>query len=313
MLVTGPLLDPAPALLAERCRVVHPEGRSLPEAASGCAGVVAHHTDRVDETLLSTPGLRVLAAVAVGTDNIDLDAATRHGVVVTNTPGVLEEAVADLTLGLLLATSRRIGEAERVVRAGAWSGWALDQFLGLDLGRATLGLVGFGGIGKAVARRARGFGMRILYTARSRHPAPEESAAGVEFRPLQDLLRESDLVSLHVPLTPQTRHLIGAPELGLMKPHAILLNTSRGPVVDEAALVAALEGGRLWAAGLDVYEDEPRPHPALLRSDRAVLTPHIGSAGIGARTAMCVTAVRNVIAVLAGEHAPNPVNPEVLV
>lgn len=313
VLVTGPLLDPAPALLADRCQVVHPDGRPLPEAAAGCAGIVAHHTDRVDETLLGTPGLRVLAAVAVGTDNIDLAAATRHGVVVTNTPGVLEEAVADFTIGLLVATSRRIGEAERTIRAGAWSGWQFDQFLGRDLRGATLGLVGFGGIGRAVARRARGFGMRILYTARSRRPAAAEAEAGVEFRSLGDLLRESDVVSLHVPLTPRTRHLIGAPELALMSPDAILLNTSRGPVVDEAALAAALAGGRLWGAGIDVYEDEPRPHPALLRSERAVLTPHIGSATTGARTAMCVIAVRNVIAVLAGERAPNPVNPEVLV
>lgn len=313
VLVTGPLLDPAPALLAERCLVVHPEGRSLPEAAAGCAGIVAHHNDRVDEALLGTPGLRVLATVAVGTDNIDLAAATRHGVVVTNTPGVLEEAVADLTLGLLLATSRRIGEAERAIRAGAWAGWELDQFLGRDLGGATLGVVGFGGIGSAVARRARGFGMRILYTARSRRPAAAEAACGVEFRSLHDLLCESDVVSVHVPLTPLTRHLIGAPELELMKPDAILLNTSRGPVVDEAALAAALEAGHLWAAGLDVYEEEPRPHPALLRSERVVLTPHIGSATIGARSAMCVTAVRNVIAVLAGEQPPNPVNSEVLV
>ena len=313
VLVTGPLLDPAPALLAERCRVIHPEGRSLPEAAAGCGGIVAHHNERVDEALLSTPGLRVLAAVAVGTDNVDLDAATRHGVVVTNTPGVLDEAVADHTLGLLLATARRLGEAERTIRAGAWSGWALDQFLGRDLDGATLGLVGFGGIGSAVPRRARGFGMRILYTARSRRPPAQEAQAGVEFRTLPDLLRESDVVSLHVPLGPQTRHLIGGPELALMKPDAILLNTSRGPVVDEAALVDALGRGHLWGAGLDVYEDEPRPHPALLGSERTVLTPHIGSATIGARSAMCVIAVRNVIAVLAGEPAPNPVNPEVLV
>ncbi len=313
VLVTGPLLDPAPVLLAARCQVVHPEGRPLPEAAAGCAGIVAHHNDRVDEALLSTPGLRVLAAVAVGTDNIDLAAATRHGVIVTNTPGVLDEAVADFTLGLLLATSRRIGEAERTIRAGAWSGWKLDQFLGRDLRGSTLGLVGFGGIGRAVARRAHGFGMRALYTARSRRPAAEEDAAGVEFRSLVDLLRESDVVSLHVPLTARTRHLIGASELDLMKPDAILLNTSRGPVVDEAALVAALAAGQLWGAGLDVYEDEPRPHPALLRSERAVLTPHIGSATIGARSAMCVTAVRNLLAVLAGEPSRNPVNPEVLV
>lgn len=313
VLVTGPLLDPAPGLLAERCQVVHPEGRSLPQAAAACEGIVAHHNDRVDETLLSTPGLRVLAAVAVGTDNIDLAAATRHGVVVTNTPGVLDEAVADFTIGLLLATARRIGEAERTIRAGAWSGWRLDQFLGRDLGGATLGLIGFGGIGRAVARRAHGFGMRILYTARNRHGATEEAEAGVEFRSLDDLLRESDIVSLHVPLTALTRHLIGAPQLALMKPDAILLNTSRGQVVDEEALVATLAAGRLWGAGLDVYEDEPRPHPALLGSDRAVLTAHIGSATTGARAAMCVTAVRNVIAVLAGEQAPNPVNPEVLV
>lgn len=311
VLVTGPLLDPAPALLAEGCQVVGLQGRPLSEAATGCAGIVAHHNDRVDEALLATPGLRVLAAVAVGVNNVDLGAATRHGVVVTNTSGVLEEAVADLTFGLLLATARRIGEAERAVRSGSWPGWALDQYLGRDLTGATLGLIGFGGIGRAVARRAGGFGMRVVYTAAHRHPAEEEEA-GATFRSLDDLLRESDVVSLHVPLTPETRHLIGAPQLARMKPDAILLNTSRGPVVDEAAVAAALAAGRLWAVGLDVYEDEPRPHPGLLASERAVLTPHIGSATAGARSAMCVTAVRNVLAVLAGERPPNPVNPEVL-
>lgn len=312
VLLTGPLLDPAPAELEAGCQVVHPEGRPVAEAAAGCLGIVVHHTLPIDEPVLCTPGLRVVAAVGVGYDNIDVKAATRHGVVVTNTPRVLDESVADFTWGLLLATARRIGEAERLVRSGGWSGFQLELLLGRDLAGATLGLVGFGGIGRAVARRAPGFRMRVLYTARHRHPAAEEAEAGAAFRSLEDLLRESDIVSLHVPLTPQTRHLIGAPQLALMKPDAILLNTSRGPVVDGAALAAALAAGRLGGAGVDVHEAEPAVNPALLRSERVVLTPHIGSASTGARSAMCVTAVRNALAVVAGERPPNPVNPEVL-
>lgn len=313
MLVTGPLLDPAPALLAEGAEVVRPQGGSLLEAARGCAGIVAQYSDRVDEAVLATPGLRVVGTVATGTDNIDLAAATRHGVVVTNTAGILDEAVADLTFGLLLAASRRIVEGDRLVRSGAWSGWALDLLLGGDVGGATLGLVGFGGIAQAVARRARGFGMRILYATRRRRSPEEEARHGVTYRELPDLLRESDLVSLHLPLTPETHHLLGPPELALLRPGAVLVNTSRGAIVDEAALAEALTAGRVRAAGLDVYEAEPAVHPALLASERTVLAPHIGSGSLATRSAMCAAAVRNVLAVLAGERPASPVNPEVLV
>lgn len=312
VLVTGPLLDPAPAELAAGARVVQLDGRPVAAAAAGCAGLVVHPNTPIEEPVLALPGLRIVAAVGAGYDNIDVAAATRHGVVVTNTPGLLDEAVADFTWGLLLATARRIGEAERLVRSGGWSGLRLDLLLGRDLAGATLGLVGFGGIGRAVARRAPGFRMRVLYTARQRRPEACEAESGAAFRSLDDLLRESDIVSLHVPLGPETRHLIAAPQLALMKPDAILLNTSRGPVVDETALAAALEAAWLGGAGLDVHEAEPAVHPALLRSERVVLTPHLGSATTGARSAMCVAAVRNALAAVAGERPPNPVNPEVL-
>ncbi|MGH7922896.1 MAG: 2-hydroxyacid dehydrogenase, partial [Candidatus Dormibacteraceae bacterium] len=231
---------------------------------------------------------------------------------IANTAGVLDESVADHTFGLLLAASRRVCEGDRMIRAGAWSGWALDQLLGRDLRGATLGLVGFGGIAQAVARRARGFDMRVLYTARHRHPAAQEERLGVTYRPFADLLRESDLVSLHVPLTAETRHLLGPSELALLKPTAIVVNTSRGPVLDESALVEALGAGRLWAAGLDVFEHEPAVPAALVQSERVVLTPHVGSGTIQTRSGMCVAAVRNVLAVLEGRSPPNPVNPEVL-
>ncbi|MFZ0218480.1 MAG: D-glycerate dehydrogenase [Candidatus Dormiibacterota bacterium] len=313
VLVTHPLLAPAPAILEEVCEVrTGAEGEAMPAAAAGCEGIVCQFRDRLDADVLATPGLRVVATVATGVDNVDLAAAADHRVVVANTAGVLEETVADLTFALVLAAARRLPEGDRLVRSGRWTGWALDQLLGQDVYGATLGLVGFGGIAKAVARRGRGFGMRVLYHQRRRLPANEDAEQGVGYRSLPDLLGEADVVSLHVPLTEATHHLIGAPELALMKPTAILVNTARGPVVDEAALATALAERRLFAAALDVYEREPAV-PAKLRSlDSLVLSPHLGSASVGTRSRMCVAAVRNVLAVLGGERPPNAVNPEVL-
>lgn len=268
-------------------------------------------TDRVDAALLdAAPSLEIVANVAVGYDNVDVGAATARGIVVSNTPGVLTEATADLTMALLLAAARRLPEADAYTRAGRFQGWELFQpHLGLDAGGQTLGIAGMGRIGRAVARRAAlGFNMPILYTNRSPVPAVE-AELGARRVDLETLLRESDFVSLHLPLTPETRHFIGAPQLALMKPTAILINTARGPIVDEAALVAALEAGTIAGSALDVYEEEPVLHPGLLALHRhMVLVPHIGSATTRTRERMSLTAAVNVVAVLGGGKAPNAVN-----
>ncbi len=268
-------------------------------------------TDRVDAALLdAAPSLEIVANVAVGYDNVDVAAATARGVVVSNTPGVLTEATADLTMALLLAAARRLPEADAYTRAGRFQGWELFQpHLGLDVGGQTLGIAGMGRIGRAVARRAAlGFDMPILYASRSPVPAVE-TELGARRVDLETLLRESDFVSLHLPLTPQTHHLIGAPQLALMKPTAILINTARGPIVDEAALVAAIESGVIAGAALDVYEEEPAVHPGLLALHRhMVLVPHIGSATTRTRERMSLTAAANVVAVLGGGKAPNALN-----
>ncbi|NLF63935.1 MAG: D-glycerate dehydrogenase [Chloroflexi bacterium] len=268
-------------------------------------------TDRVDAALLdAAPSLEIVANVAVGYDNVDVGAATARGIVVSNTPGVLTEATADLTMALLLAAARRLPEADAYTRAGRYQGWELFQpHLGLDVSGQTLGIAGMGRIGSAVARRAAlGFNMPILYTSRSPVPAVE-AELGARRVDLDTLLRESDFVSLHLPLTPETRHLIGAAQLALMKPTAILINTARGPIVDEAALVAALESGAIAGAALDVYEEEPAVHPGLpALHQHVVLAPHIGSATTRTRERMSLTAAANIVAVLGGGKAPNAVN-----
>lgn len=270
--------------------------------------VVTLFSDRIDAALLErAPKLRIVANYAVGYDNVDLAACAARGIAVTNTPGVLTEATADLAFGLLLATARRIAEGDRLVRRGGFRGLTPSFLLGARVHGATLGLVGLGRIGQAMARRARGFGMRVLY-AGPRRAAPEvERALIATYRSIDDLFSESELVSLHCPLTPETRHLVDAPRLARMKPGAILVNTTRGPVVDEGALAAALASGPLGGAGLDVYEDEPRVHPELLRLENVVLAPHIGSAERATREAMANIAVDNVLAVLAGHEPLNPV------
>ena len=281
----------------------------LLELVAGADAVLTLLHDRVDEELLAAAGpqLRCVANVAVGYDNVDLEAAARHGVTVTNTPGVLDDATADLTFGLILAATRRLGEGERLIRSGRDWSWGMGFMLGSGLQGKRLGIVGFGGIGRKVAKRARAFGMEIAY--HSRHPAPPEVEAALEAErlPLAELLAAADVLSLHTPLTPETRHLIGAAELEAMKPSGVLVNAARGPVVDERALAAALTGGQIAAAGLDVYEHEPRVEPELLQLDNVVLAPHLGSATVETRTAMAELAARNAISVLSGQGPLTPV------
>jgi glyoxylate reductase len=263
---------------------------------------------RVDAPLLERlPRLRLVANVAVGYDNVDVGACTARGVMLTNTPDVLTEATADLAWALLLAAARRVGEAERFVRAGRFRRWDWTMLRGVDVHGKILGVVGAGRIGQAVGHRATGFSMQVLYTSRERKLLFEHLtlARRVELR---TLLAQSDFVSIHVPLTKETRHLIGAKQLAMMKPTAVLVNTSRGPVVDEAALAEALRRRTIYAAGLDVFEREPAVHPALLKLQNAVLLPHIGSATEATRRKMYETALRNLIATLKGEIPPNCVN-----
>jgi glyoxylate reductase len=282
----------------------------LLELVADADAVLTMLSDRVDEEFFEAAGpqLRCVANVAVGFDNIDLGAAARRGVVVTNTPGVLDDATADLTLALLLAATRRIGEGERLIRAGRPWAWGISFLLGSGLRGKRLGIVGLGNIGSLVARRARAFGMTIAYQGRHEAPAALVAELEAERMELDQLLAGADVLSLHCPLTPETRHLIGPRELALMKPTATLLNTARGPVVDEAALVAALRGGEIAAAGLDVYEREPAVDPGLFELENVVLSPHLGSATVETRTAMAELAARNAIAVLGGEKAPTPVD-----
>jgi lactate dehydrogenase-like 2-hydroxyacid dehydrogenase len=286
-----------------------PTPEELRRDAAGAVAIISTLTDRVDAAVLDAagPSLRLVANVAVGFDNVDVAAARARDVVVTNTPGVLDGATADLTLGLVLAAARRIAEGDRFLRTGAPWIWGPRMLTGLDLSAgATLGVVGYGRIGRAVARRARAFDMRVLATPTRGELSPAERDA-VEFRELPDLLAESDVVSLHCPLTPQTRHLVDDAALARMRPGALLVNTARGGIVDTDALVRALAEGRLGGAALDVFEDEPRVDPRLLAFPQVVLTPHLGSAGAATRSAMCGLAVRNVAAVLAGSGPLTPV------
>jgi len=281
-------------------------------AVQGRDGVLCLLTDTVDAAVLdAAKGCRVFANYAVGHNNIDVPAATARGIAVTNTPGVLTDATADLTWALLFATARRIPEGDRYTRAGRFRGWSPMLLLGGDISGRTLGIIGAGRIGTAVALRSRGFRMRVLYFDRAQNEALEQ-AVGAERADLERLLRESDFVSVHVSLDESTRHLIGARELGLMKPTAYLVNTSRGPVVDENALVAALRQRRIAGAGLDVFENEPALAPGLAELDNVVIPPHLGSATIATRTRMATLAATNLVAALRGERPPNIVNPEVL-
>jgi glyoxylate reductase len=273
----------------------------LCDAARDADALLGALTDRIDDDVLAAGGtrLRVVATAAVGYDNIDVSAAAARGIAVCNTPGVLDDTTADLAFLLILAAARLASDAERDLRARRWPGWGITQYLGVDVHGAILGVVGFGRIGQAVARRGAGFGMEVLHHTRTPTGIPGYVAE------LDQLLAESDIVSLHVPLTDETRHLIDGRRLALMKRTAVLVNTARGPVVDEGALALALEAGTLFAAGLDVYEHEPAVSPRLLAAPRTILTPHIGSASRGTRTRMAHLACEGIVAVLAGQRPPN--------
>ena len=262
-----------------------------------------------EPVLTAAPRLRIVAVAAVGYNIVDVAAATQRGILVTNTPGVLTETTADMAWALMLGVARRVPESDRFVRAGKWTGVYWSQLMGADVHGTTLGIIGLGRIGQAIARRAQGFGMRVLYHKRT--PDPEAAGrVGAEYRAKADLLRESDFVVLSIPLTEETRHLIGAAELALMKPTAFLVNVARGPVVDEAALGEALRSKRIAGAGLDVFEGEPKLHPGLLGLENLALTPHIGSASGATRRRMATRAAENCIAALEGHRPPNLVNPE---
>ncbi|HWT24611.1 MAG TPA: D-glycerate dehydrogenase [Solirubrobacteraceae bacterium] len=272
---------------------------------AGAHGVVTMLHDRVDGAFLDAAGpqLKVVANVAVGYDNIDVDAVRERGVLVTNTPDVLTDATADIAIGLMLAVMRRLGEGERRIRSGRGWAWAIDFMLGTSLQGKTLGIVGYGAIGRATAARARAFGMQVAYHQRRR----AADAGDATFMALEDLLAQADVVSLHCPLTPETRHLVDRDALARMQPSAYLVNTARGPVVDEAALAEALRDGTIAGAGLDVFEREPEVHPELVDLENVVLVPHLGSATVETRTAMADLAARNVVAVLRGEDPLTPV------
>lgn len=319
VLISKHIYQEAVDYLASRVRVDYHDsddglpGGDLRARLAGKAGLVCQLTDRIDASLLdAAPSLKVVSNVAVGFDNIDVAAATERGIVVTNTPGVLTNTTADLAFALILGAGRRLGEAERYLRAGRFKQWRIDLLTGWDVWQATLGIFGMGRIGQAVARRGRGFDMRVLYYDPFRQSEELERELGIEYASKEEVLAQADFLSLHCALTPETRHLVGAAEFEAMKPTAVLVNTSRGPVVDEAALAAALKGGSIAAAGLDVFENEPEVHPDLLACENALIVPHIASASVATRTRMCLMAAENMAAGLAGERPPNIVNPDVL-
>jgi gluconate 2-dehydrogenase len=268
-------------------------------------------TDRIDAMLLDAcPQLKAVANIAVGYNNIDLAACTARGIMATNTPGVLDDSTADLAWALMLATARRITEVESCIRAGQWTGWRLKQWLGVDVHHATLGIIGMGRIGQTIARRAAGFDMKVIYNNRKRLSQDIERRLNATYASKDELLAQADFVVLQVPYSPETHHLIGAAELRKMKPSAILINSTRGGVVDDAALIDALSNGALRGAGLDVFENEPRLNPAFLQLKNVVLTPHIGSSTEATRRAMAMTAAKNLVAALTGGNPPNLLNPE---
>ena len=312
-----PILDPGPSILAEAAEVVaYPANRPLDEAsirqaAEGCVGIVSQLMDPIRDTVLSTPGLRCVSNVAVGFDNIDVAAATAHKVMVTNTPGVLDDATADFAFTLLMATARRVVEADSFTRTGHFRGWAIDMMLGQDVYGATLGIVGIGRIGRGVAHRAKGFNMRVLYYDPQPLPPEAEEQLNAQRASLDRVIAESDFISVHVPLTQETMHLISTPQFNAMKRNAILVKTSRGPVVDEAALVEALAARKLAGAGLDVYEREPAVHPGLIPMPNVILAPHIASATVRTRSEMSAMAARNMATAVRGGRPPNLLNPEV--
>lgn len=304
--------------LREHCNLtMNTEDRCLEKSEilagiQGVDGLLCLLTDTIDDEILAAnPDLKVVANFAVGFNNIDIDAANRRKVVITNTPGVLTETTADMAWALLMAAGRRVVEGDRFVRTQGWQGWGPLQFLGGDITGATLGLIGLGRIGRAMIPRAKGFDMKVIYWNRTRLSEDEENALGITYGEMDDVLAQSDYVSVHVALNDKTRHLIGQAQLEKMKPTATIINTARGPIIDEKALVIALQNGIIASAGLDVYENEPLLEPELYEIPNAVLAPHLGSGTIGTRTKMGNMAVENCLAACAGQRPPNLVNPEV--
>jgi glyoxylate/hydroxypyruvate/2-ketogluconate reductase len=318
VLVTREVFDETLDFLRLHCEVIDNQKdvpytpETLAPALAGCDGLMCALTDKVDASLLErVTTLKAVANIAVGYNNIDVPACTARGVMATNTPGVLDDSTADLAWALMLGTARRITEVERRIRAGEWTGWRLKQWLGVDVHHATLGIVGMGRIGQAIARRALGFEMKVVYHNRKRIAPELEQRCNATYLTMDELLAQSDFVVLQVPYSPDTHHLIGTAQLKKMKPTAILVNSTRGGVVDDAALVAALKSGAIRGAGLDVYENEPKLHPEFLKLDNVVLAPHIGSSTEATRKAMAMLAAQNLVAALKGEVPPNLVNPEV--
>jgi glyoxylate reductase len=314
---THPMFEPARKLIESRCDVEYWRGPNRPpratllEKVAGKDALLCLLTEKInDEVLTAGPNLKIVANIAVGFDNIDVPACTRRKIFASNTPGVLDETTADFAFTLLTAVARRLLEGDRLTRSGKWTGWDLDQLCGADIWGKTLGLVGFGRIGRAVARRAGGFNMRVIYSDAIRAPLEAERELRAEYVRIDRVFAESDFLSLHVPLLPETRGLISTARLAQMKPTAFIINTSRGPVVDEAALVAALEAKKLGGAALDVYEKEPQVHPGLVGRSDVILAPHIASASVDTRTKMAVMACENVIAALDGKKPANALNPE---
>jgi glyoxylate reductase len=317
VLLMHPILEPGPAILAEAAEVVTypPKGpldeASIRKAADGCVGIVSQLMDPIREMVLSTPGLKTVSNVAVGFDNIDVAAATAHKVMVTNTPGVLDDSTADFAFTLLMATARKVVEGDSFTRSGKFQGWAIDMMLGTDIFGATLGIIGIGRIGRGVAHRAKGFNMRVIYYDPYPLPPEDEAQLGATRVDLTRLLAESDFVSVHTPLTKDTQHMLSTAQFNQMKRGAIVINTSRGPVIDEAALVEALNAKTIAGAGLDVYEREPAVHPGLIPMSNVVLAPHIASATVRTRSEMSAMAARNMATAVRGGRPPNLLNPEV--
>lgn len=315
VLVTGPLPEVAAKRLSSFAltdfyRNEKPlEGQEFTKRLSGCDAVVCQLSGPVTKEVIDhNPNLKLIANVAVGYDNIDVEQATKKGILVLNTPGVLDDATADIAFALLITTARRIVEADKFARSGKWKGFGPNLLLGVDLKDKTVGIVGFGRIGQAFARRCLGFGMKVIYNQRNRADSAIEQQLNATYASLDDLLKQSDFISLHCPLTDETKHLIGQRAFSLMKPDCILINTSRGPVVDTVSLIAALKQGKIHGAGLDVYENEPVIPEELIAMDKVVLLPHIGSASGSTRTNMALLAVDGLISALSGSMPDNVVN-----
>jgi gluconate 2-dehydrogenase len=317
LLVTREVFDETLDYLAQHCEVesnqrdVPLDPETLAQRLKDKEGVACCLPDRIDDQLLARcPRLKVVANIAVGYNNIDLAACTARGVMATNTPEVLTDTTADLAFALMLATARRLTEAEAYIRAGQWHGWHLKQMLGVDVHHATLGIIGMGRIGRTIARRAQGFEMRVIYHDPVRQPADVERRLNATYASKDELLAQADFVVLQMPYSPQVHHLIAEAELKKMKPSAILINSTRGGVVDDAALIRALKDGTIRAAGLDTFEGEPKLNPEFLELKNVVLTPHIGSSTEATRRAMAMTAAKNAVAALTGGIPPNLLNPE---